>query len=164
MRSGRASSSPVERPRHRQRSPRRGPGAAADAVLMGGVHGRGAGEAEGPGPQAPARHPLDVRVGADCGAGKRGRAGRRGALDRKTRGQPSLGYGGAASADYTVDKNGRRFTFGEPKLVSLDEIKFPFIDKDKTNEVWTKENVERIQDFIIWCELGLKSGSIRRGN
>ena len=51
MRSGRVSSSPVERLRHHQRPARRDPGAAAVAVLLGGVHGRGAGEAEGPGPQ-----------------------------------------------------------------------------------------------------------------
>ena len=39
-------------------------GAAAVAVLLGRVHGRGAGQAEGPQDQAPARKPLDVRVGA----------------------------------------------------------------------------------------------------
>ena len=61
-----------------QRPPRRDPGAAADAVLLGGVHGRGAGEAEGPGPQASARSHVPVRVGAGNGAGKRGGAGRRG--------------------------------------------------------------------------------------
>ena len=35
-------------PGQRQRPRRRGPGAAAVAVLLGGVHGRGAGQAEGP--------------------------------------------------------------------------------------------------------------------
>ena len=48
-----------------QRLPRRrGPGAAAVALLLGGVHGRGSGQAEAPGQQTPARDPLDVRVGA----------------------------------------------------------------------------------------------------
>ena len=73
--------------RERQRPPRRGPGAAADAVLLGGVHGRGAGEAEGPQAEASVRHPLDVRVGADCGTGAGGGVGRRGALDRNTQGE-----------------------------------------------------------------------------
>ena len=41
-----------------------GPGAAADALLLGGVHGRGTGEAQGPQAEASVRHPLDVRVGA----------------------------------------------------------------------------------------------------
>ena len=54
--------------------PRRGPGGAADAVLLGRVHGRRAGEAQRPQPQAPAREPLHVRVGARHGAGARGRA------------------------------------------------------------------------------------------
>ena len=36
------------------------------------------------GPQAPARNHLDVRVGADTGAGTGGRAGRRGTLDHHT--------------------------------------------------------------------------------
>ena len=71
----------------RERPQRRGPGAAAVAVLLGGVHGRGAGQAEGPGPQAPARSHVPVRVGAGDGAGKRGRAGRRGALGRSTQGE-----------------------------------------------------------------------------
>ena len=72
----------------RQRLPRRrGPGAAAVAVLLGGVHGRGAGETEGPGPQASARSHVPVRVGAGNGTGKRGRAGRRGTLDRNTQGE-----------------------------------------------------------------------------
>ena len=57
------------------------------AVLLGGVHGRGASEAEGPGPQGSARSHVPVRVGAGDGAGKRGRAGRRGALDRNTQGE-----------------------------------------------------------------------------
>ena len=83
-----------ERPRARagqlereQRPPRRDPGAAADAVLLGGVHGRGAGEAEGPGPQASARSHVPVRLRAGNGAGKRGGAGRRGALDRNIQGE-----------------------------------------------------------------------------
>ena len=55
---------PGQRSRQRERAPRRrGPGAAAVAVLLGGVHGRGAGAAEGTQEQAPARKPLDVRVG-----------------------------------------------------------------------------------------------------
>ena len=45
-----------------ERPPRRGPGAAAVAVLLGGVHGRGAGEAEGP-PQGPGNVPIPVRLG-----------------------------------------------------------------------------------------------------
>ena len=45
------------------------PGAAADAVLLGRVHGRGAGEAQGPQPQAPARKRVPVRVGAEPGEG-----------------------------------------------------------------------------------------------
>ena len=60
----------------------RGHGAAAVVVLLGGVHGPEAGQAQGPEPQAPARHPLDVRVGADSGTGARGRPGRRGTLDQ----------------------------------------------------------------------------------
>ena len=74
-------------PGQRQRPPRRGPGAAADALLLGRVHGRGAGEAQGPQAEAPARYPLDVRVGAHAGAGARGRAGRRGTLGRNWRGE-----------------------------------------------------------------------------
>ena len=57
------------------------------AVLLGGVHGRGASEAEGPGPQASARSHVPVRVGAGNGAGKRGGAGRHGALGRNTQGE-----------------------------------------------------------------------------
>ena len=64
-------------PRPRSRSSRCSPGRSS---------WRWNGQAEGTGPQAPARSHVPVRVGADCGAGKRGRAGRRGALDRKTRG------------------------------------------------------------------------------
>ena len=70
-----------------QRPQRRGPGAAADAVLLGGVHGRGAGQAQGPQPQGSARHPLDVRVGADRGTGAGGGVGRRGTLGRNTQGE-----------------------------------------------------------------------------
>ena len=61
-----------------------GPGAAAVAVLMGGVHGRGAGEAQGPQQQAPACNHLDVRVGAQSGAGSG--AGRRGPLKPLSKG------------------------------------------------------------------------------
>ena len=64
-----------------------GSGAAAVAVLLGGVHGRGAGEAEGPQPQGSARHPPDVRVGAERGTGAGEGAGRRGALGRNTQGE-----------------------------------------------------------------------------
>ena len=71
----------------RERPQRRGPGAAADAVLLGGVDGRGAGEAEGPQAQGSARHPPDVRVGADRGTGAGEGAGRRGALGRNTQGE-----------------------------------------------------------------------------
>ena len=76
---------PRQRQRERdQRPPRgRGPGAAAVAVLLGRVHGR-AGEAEAQ-REAPARKPLDVRVGD--GAGAREGDGRRGALDRSSRGE-----------------------------------------------------------------------------
>ncbi len=69
----------------------------------------------------------------------------------------------AASVYYTVDKNGRRLTFGEPKLVPLDEIKFPFIDKDKTNEVWTKENVERIRVLTYGVNWGLNPAALDEG-
>ena len=68
-----------------QRPPRRGPGAAAVALLLGGVHGRRAGEAQGPGPQAPGPVTVPVRVGGGAGAG--GGAGRRGTLDRKGTGR-----------------------------------------------------------------------------
>ena len=61
-----------------QRPPRRGPGAAAVAGLLGGVHGRRAGQAQGP--QDPDPVTVPVRVGG--GDGARGRAGRRGTLDR----------------------------------------------------------------------------------
>ena len=54
-----------ERPRARpgqrereQRPPRRGPGAAAVAVLLGRVHGRGAGQAEGPQDPGPVTVPV----------------------------------------------------------------------------------------------------------
>ena len=42
---------------------------------------------EGPQPQGSARHPLDVRVGADRGTGAGEGAGRRGALGRNTQGE-----------------------------------------------------------------------------
>ena len=61
----------------------RGTGAAAVALLLGGVHGRGAGQAEAPQREAPARKHLDVRVGS--GAGAREGDGRRGTLDRNGR-------------------------------------------------------------------------------
>ena len=49
------------------------PGAAAVAVLLGGVHGRGAGEAQGPQPQGSARSRTSLFEWAlDAGAGKRG--------------------------------------------------------------------------------------------
>ena len=60
---------------------------AAVAVLLGGVHGRGAGEAQGPGPQGAARHPLDVRVGVKRGAGAGKGGGRRGTLGRNKKGE-----------------------------------------------------------------------------
>ena len=69
-------------------------GRATVAVLVGGVHGLGASEAQGPEPQAPARNPVPVRVGAHIRAEAGGGAGLAGARDRKTQGQPSLGYGG----------------------------------------------------------------------
>ena len=52
-------------PCQRERSQRRDPGAAADAVLLGRVHGRGIGETQGPQPQAAARKRVPVRVGAE---------------------------------------------------------------------------------------------------
>ena len=55
------------------RDPRGGPRATAVSAFVGGVrgvHGRGAGQAQGPQPQAPAHHPLDVRVGADPGGSR----------------------------------------------------------------------------------------------
>ena len=56
-------------------------GAAAVALLLGGVHGRRAGQAQGPGRQDPGPVTVPVRVGGGTGAG--GGAGRRGTLDRK---------------------------------------------------------------------------------
>ena len=74
---------PRTRQRQRcQRPPRGGRRAAADAVLLGRVHSRGAREAQGPQPEAPARNRVPVRLGAHPGAGAGGGAGRRGALDR----------------------------------------------------------------------------------
>ena len=54
---------------------------------LGGVHGRGASEAEGPQAEASVRHPLDIRVGTDRGTGAGERAGRRGALGHNTQGE-----------------------------------------------------------------------------
>ena len=51
----------------------------AITLILSRVHSLRAGEAS-------TRSPPDVRVGADAGVGAQGRAGRRGALDRKTRG------------------------------------------------------------------------------
>ena len=51
-------------PGERQRPPGRGPGVAADAVLLGGVRGRGAGQAQGTQPQGPTRNRVPVRLGA----------------------------------------------------------------------------------------------------
>ena len=70
-----------------QRLPRRGPGAAAVAILLGRVHGRGAGQAQETQEQASARDPLDVRVGDDAGTAARTGAGRRGTLDRRGTGE-----------------------------------------------------------------------------
>ena len=56
---------------------------AADAVLLGQVHGQ-AGEAEGPRPQDPGSVPVPLRVGSGTGAG--GQAGWRGTLGRHARG------------------------------------------------------------------------------
>ena len=68
--------------RQRQRTARRrGRRAAAVALLLGGVHGRRAGEAEGPRRQDPGPVTVPVRVGGGTGAG--GGASRRGTLDRK---------------------------------------------------------------------------------
>ena len=61
-----------------ERPPRRRAGGAAVAVLLGRVHGRRAGQAQGP--QDPGPVTVPVRVGGGTGAG--GRAGRRGTLDR----------------------------------------------------------------------------------
>ena len=66
----------------RQRSWRRGPGAAAVDVLLGGVHGRGAGQAQGSGPQAPARSRVTVRLGAHICTGAGIGVGRRRTIDR----------------------------------------------------------------------------------
>ncbi len=60
-----------------------GRGAAAVAVLLGRVHGRGAGEAEAPQREAPTCKPLHVRVGNGAGAGEG--AGQRSTLDRIAR-------------------------------------------------------------------------------
>ena len=71
--------------RQRQRTPRRrGRRAAAVALLLGGVHGRRAGQAEGQGRQDPGPVTVPVRVGGGTGAG--GGAGRRGTLDRRCTG------------------------------------------------------------------------------
>ena len=78
-----------QRPRRQRQRPRRGgPGAAAVAVLLGGVHGRGAGEAQGP--QAAARFPVPVQVGAGLGERTGGGDGRRGTLDRNTTGAATV--------------------------------------------------------------------------
>ena len=69
----------------------------------------------------------------------------------------------AASYGFTVDKDGRRVTHGEPKLALFDEIKFPFIDKDKTNEVWTKENVERAKILSYGVNWGLNPAALDEG-
>ena len=61
---------------------RRGPRTAVDAVLLDGVHGRGAGEAEVRQRETPARNSVPVRVGAQPRAGAG--AGRHGALGCKT--------------------------------------------------------------------------------
>ena len=95
-----------------QRPPRRrGPGAAAVAVLLGGVHGRGAGQAEAPQDQAPARDPLDVRVGAR--AGERGRAGRRGTLDRIGTGEVVANE--TAASPHTATERSRSTHKGEER-------------------------------------------------
>ena len=66
-----------------QRTPRRrGPGTAVDAVLLDGVHGGGAGEAEVRQRETPARNSVPVRVGAQPRAGAG--AGRHGALETRT--------------------------------------------------------------------------------
>ena len=57
-------------------------GKAADAVLLGRVHGRGAGQAQNPQPEAKARSRVPVRVGVHLGAGSGDGYGRRGALGR----------------------------------------------------------------------------------
>ena len=67
----------------RQRSPRRGRGASAVAVFLGGVHGRRASQVEATQEQASAGFGVTVRVGA--GAGARGRVGLRGKPRRNTR-------------------------------------------------------------------------------
>ena len=79
---------PCARPGQRQRGqrpPRRCRGAAAVAVLLGGVHGRGAAEAEGPQEQAKAGFRLPIRVGAGVGTGTGD--GRRGTLGCKSQGE-----------------------------------------------------------------------------
>ena len=91
----RAHACPGQRERDQRPPQGRVPGGAAVAVLLGGVHGRGAGEAEAQ-PQAAARDPLDVRVGDDAGRTARGRAGRRRTLDRRCTGEVAAN-GAAAS-------------------------------------------------------------------
>ena len=73
------------RQRQRERPQRRGSGAAAVALLLGRVHGRRAGQAQGPGRQDPGPVTVPLRVGGGTGAG--GGAGRRGTLDRKGTGR-----------------------------------------------------------------------------
>ena len=64
---------------------------ATGAVLLGAVHGRGAGEAQGP--QASARKPLDVRVGDEHGAGERAEDRSAGTLRPQGTGGGHLGSG-----------------------------------------------------------------------
>ena len=53
---------------------------AAVALLLGGVHGGGTGQAQGTQPQGPARNLVLVRLGTLPGTGARGGTGRRGTL------------------------------------------------------------------------------------
>ena len=113
-----------------QRPPRRGPGAAAVAVLLGRVHGGGAGQDQRSEGQAPARDPLDVRVGDDAGTAARGRAGRRGTLDRKGTGEV-VANGAAASpanGNATVPSKRRRRTMA--RVFVYDDREFPDPDPE----------------------------------
>ena len=103
-----------------------------------------AGQAQGTQEQAPARDPLDVRVGDKHGAGKGGRAGRRGTLDRMDTGE-AVAHGAAASP-HTATKEDYKYQQGDEPMARIfvyDDREFP----DPNPEMSVEQVKATLSDF-----------------
>ena len=144
---------PRQRQRERdQRPPRRRAGGAAVALLLGRVHGRGADEAEGSQGQAAARNPVPVRVGDGAGTGEGD--GRRGALDRSSR-------GGAVAASTAASPGSpcvRAFFVAQKHRPSVDvwglfAFPAPAVAPPQSVKIWRRPRLSARSSRAIMCSM-----------